>query len=187
MILRRRWTTIAGLVLLLLSLAIVGCQGQGNAPEAETAAETEAPENLFLMVDMVQGSKNVPEDERAQSSCVMTNRFPRNSEIVWRARVFDPATGELMGDEVLDSVQVQLANGETIDMRYGAHPRDDPNAEFYWTGSWVVPEDHATGTLNYSVVAESTDGRTGEFAPFNVQPSLLTITDRTLETIEEEQ
>lgn len=108
-------------------------------------------------------------------------------EIHWRARVYDPQTGELMGEEDLASVEVQLANGETVSMHYGSHPPDDPTGEFYWTGSWVIPVDHATGTLNYTVVAESTDGRTGEFAPFKVKPSLLTVTDRVLETIEEEE
>ncbi len=56
----------------------------------------------------------------------------------------------------------------------------DPPGESYWTGSWIVPKDNATGTLKYTVTAKSSDGRTGSFEPFNVATSLLTVTDEML-------
>lgn len=170
---RRRF--IGLLAILVLAMPLLSCQSA--APTQAAAPATTA--NLFLMVDTVQGSTNVPTAQAAARSCVLNNRFARNSQIVWRARVYDPKTGKLMDDKALSSVQIKLANGKTVDMKYGAHPKSPPG-ESYWTGSWIVPKDNATGTLNYTVSATATDGRAGSFAPFNVAPSLLSITDEVL-------
>ncbi len=174
----RRLPVIAGLLLVLVAAS---CQPAAPAAQEAKPAAAPASANLFLMVDMVLGSKNIPADQAPARSCVMNSRFPRNSQVVWRARVFDPATGALMDDKALSKVEVKLGNGETIKMRYGPHPATNPNAEKFWTGSWVVPKDNATGTLDYSVGATGADGRSGEFKQFSSQPSLLTITDEVLE------
>jgi hypothetical protein len=121
----------------------------------------------------------------AGAVCVNLSQFPRNSEVVWRARVIDPVTGEELGDDDLDSVEVNLGDGQTFEMRYGPHPRDNPT-DFFWTTSWDIPADYPTGTVDWEVVASGSDGSTGSYAPFDVAPSLLTITDEVLETIEEE-
>ncbi len=163
------------LATLTLALPLLSCQ-----PAATTqAAAPPATAKLFLSVDTVEGSTNVPKDQAASRSCVLSNRFPRNSQIVWRARVFDPKTGNLMDDKAISKVQISLGNGKTIDMRYAPHPKDPPG-ESYWTGSWIVPKDNATGTLKYTITATSGDGRTGSFEPFNVASSLLQVTDEML-------
>ncbi len=136
---------------------------------------------LFMMVDVVQGSKNIPTSQSAMRSCVLSSRFARNSEIVWRMRVHDPKTGDPMDDKALKSVEIQLASeGKPLAAKWGPHPRQPPN-ELFWTASWVVPKGHATGTLKYAAVATALDGRTGSFEPFPTAPSLLAITEETLE------
>ncbi|MHB1415533.1 MAG: hypothetical protein ACYC1C_09785 [Chloroflexota bacterium] len=178
----RRWQIpILALALLALTTACQSAAASTSGDQATPAAAQGAPaaSNLFLMVDTVQGSTNLPADAKATQSCVLNNRFPRNSQVVWRGRVFDPQTGELMDDKALSKVEIQLGNGQMIAMHYGSHPKDPPG-EAYWTGSWVIPTDQATGTLDYKVVAESADGRTGDFEPFQVPTSLLTVTDEVL-------
>jgi hypothetical protein len=110
---------------------------------------------------------------------VLSSRFPRSAEIVWRVRVYDPRTAELMDDKALKSVQVHLANGVNVDLNYGPHPKDPPN-EYYWASSWIVPKDHPTGTLRYSIAGAAADGRSGQFEPFSVAPSLPSIMDEVL-------
>ena len=173
---RRR--TFAGLAVLGFALISTACQAAAS-PAQPAAPATASTSKLFLMVDVVQGSTNLAGDQAAAKGCVLNSRFPRNSQIVWRARVFDPKTGDVMDDKALSKVQIQLANGKTTDMKFGPHPKDPPG-EAYWTGSWMVPKDQATGTLNYKVVATAADGRSGEFEPFKVASSLLTITDEVL-------
>jgi hypothetical protein len=166
---------------LLVTVGLVtACAG-----EAETATTTAAATtNLIVQADVVSGPLNIPEDQAAGQVCVLQSRFARNSEIVWRTRVVDPVTGEQLDDTSLESIQVKLADGQVFDMRFGDHPRDNPTDRF-WTTSFDIPVDYPTGTLGYEVVAVATDGRTGTFIPFNVAPSLLTITDEVLETIVE--
>jgi hypothetical protein len=149
-----------------------GCQ---TAAPAAAPAAAPGTDKLLLAADTVQGSKNVPQADAALKSCVLSSRYPRNSEIVWRVRVYDPRTAELMDNKALSSVQVGLANGATVDLNYGAHPKDPPN-EFYWANSWVVPKDAPTGTLRYTITATAADGRTGVFEPPSVAASLPSIT-----------
>lgn len=99
--------------------------------------------------------------------------------MVWRVRVGDPVSGKLLGSDELSKLEVRLGNGTVLEAKYGPHPKDPPG-ESFWTASWVVPKDHPTGSLDYTVVATGKDGRAGEWKPFSTKPSLLTITDETL-------
>jgi hypothetical protein len=160
-------------------VAILATACQATAPPAPTAAPAKVAK-LFIMTDLVWGSKNMSDAQRATVSCTLSSRFPRNGEMVWRTRVFDPSTGDLMDNTSLSNVQVRLANGTNLDMKYGPHPAKTQPQETFWTASWVIPKDHPTGTLNYSVVATSTDGRSGEFKPFITTSSLPTILEEVL-------
>jgi hypothetical protein len=141
---------------------------------------------LILFGDTVQSGKNVPEDQLEAKDCVLNNRFPRNSQIVWRVRVVDPMTGQAMDDTGLDKVEVTLGDGTVIALEYGGHPPQQ-NREFYWAGAWLVPKDYPTGTLPYTVAATAKDGRTGQYKPFDIPTSMLTITDEVLQDIAEEE
>lgn len=168
-------------VVVVLAMLLPAC----GSETADTTTTTQAaPTHLGVAADIVWGPLNIPDEQRPTQVCVLGNRFPRNSEIVWRARVVDPVTGDAMGDEELSSVVVELSDGQVLDMRYGPHPRENPN-DFFWTVSFDVPADYPTGTLGYEIVASAADGRTGTFSQFQVESSLLTITDEVLETIEE--
>jgi hypothetical protein len=171
------WVGLLAVVLLLSGAILTACGGDDDDGGADATPAVAA--NLFVSADIVQGSKNIPEDERAGNACVLRNVFARNSEVVWRARIMDPQTGDQMGDDQIDKLEIQLANGEAIEMEYGPHPRNPPQT-FYWTGSWVVPKDSPTGSLDYTIVATAKDGRTGTWEPFAVASSLPTITDEVL-------
>ena len=167
-----------------LAVVAISCTPAPTATD-KTSASATAPrttDKLLLAADVVQGSKNVPKEQAALKSCVLSSRFPRNSEIVWRVRVYDPQTAELMDDKALKGVQVRMANGINVDLNYGPHPKDPPN-EYYWAGNWVVPKDNPTGTLRYSITGTATDGRSGQFEPFSVSASLPGITDEVLPDI----
>lgn len=177
----RAWMVAAVAGLLVLS----ACGDSAEEPEETTATTVAVQEPLVIQADTVSGPLNIPADDRGSAVCVLQSRFARNSEIVWRARVIDPVSGEELGEDALESVVVNLGDGQTLDMRYGPHPRDNPT-DFFWTTSFDIPADYPTGTLDYEVVVAALDGRTATFRPFDVAPSLLTVTEEVLETIEEE-
>ena len=172
----KRLLRLAALGVAPLALLLSACGGSsqsGAATAAPAAAQT-----LFISADVVQGSVNVPKDQAALFSCVNSSRFPRNSQIVWRARIMDPATGNLLDGAAVSKATVKLASGKDVDMVYGQHPKD--TGEGYWTGSWIIPKDQATGTLKYSINVTGTDGRSGSFEPFSVASALPTVLDQVL-------
>lgn len=149
------------------------------APAATAAAQPAAAaatnNKLFIASDIVQGTKNLAQDQMSAKSCVGSSRYPRNAEILWRARVIDPSTGKEMDDKALKSVVLKMADGKVVEAKYGKH-----SDESFWVAGWVVPKDYPTGTVNFTLVATAADGRTGEFKPFQVAPSLLTVTNEVL-------
>ena len=156
------------------------------AQEAPATPPSGIVSELIVYGDIVQGGKNLPEDQREDRSCVLSSRFPRNSEIVWRVRVIDPETREAMDDTMLDKVEVMLSDGQVFEMDYGPHPGPPrPARDSYWTVPWVVPVDYPTGTFSYTVTATDPQGRTGVFKPFDIPPSLPTITEEVLQDVEE--
>jgi hypothetical protein len=174
------------LTLVILALGLAACGGNGGdgaADEATAPTDAAGAAVLTISADTVSGPLNIPEDQRAGAVCVLQSRFPRNSEIVWRARVMDVQGAEL-DDAALASVEVRLGDGQTFAMRYGPHPRENPT-DFFWTTAFDIPSDYPSGTLGYEIVATANDGATGTFKPFEVAPSLLTITDEVLDVIEE--
>jgi len=167
----------------VLALAVAAGLVTGSAVIA-TAQDDNAGGYLFIDEDTVRGGANLTDEEVASMSCVQSNRYARNEEIVWRVKVFDPQTGAPMDDTMLQSLQIALPD-QTLEMHYGAHPRNDP-VDFFWTYGWDVPEDYPTGELPYTITATATDGRTGTFEQFGVSSARLIITDEVRPVIEEE-
>lgn len=139
---------------------------------AAQTAPGQTAQGLVVQADFVQGTANIAQEDVPFKACVQTSRFPRNSDIVFRARVWDPQTGMPMDDQSLYAISVSFSDGTTMPLKYGTHGGSD----MFWTTAWLVPKDYPAGTVNYSIVATSKDLRTGQFQPFNVMPSLLTIT-----------
>lgn len=166
----------------MLAVLAVGCSGGGKEAATSTAAPASTkPAALSVRADTVSGPKNLTAEQRKTQSCVQQSRFPRNSQIVWRARVGDGATGSDLDDKTLGTIEVQLADSRKLPMKYGPHPAQNPT-DFFWTTSVEIPADYPTGTLGYKIVATAKDGRTVTYEPFKVAPSLLTISEDVLPT-----
>lgn len=175
------WISLLAIGVLLSGAILTACGGD-DEEATPTQGSAAAASNLIISGDIVLGSKNIPADQKPARSCVSSSRFPRNSQMVWRVRIFDPVTGDRMDDTQITSAEARLSNGTVVALKYGAHPKEPPN-EFFWTGNWVVPKDHPTGSLDYTVVVTATDGRTGEFQPFITASSKPAITDEVLADI----
>lgn len=164
----------------LAAVMLTSCGSSGTTAKASAPTTTAAPPKpaLAIQADIVFGPKNLPDKDKAAKTCVLASRFPRNSQVVWRARVIDAANKTQLDATKVDVV-VKLADGQSFPMKYGDHPKTNPTDSF-WATSWNVPADYATGTVSYSITATTKDGATVDFLPFKVAPSLLTITDEVL-------
>jgi hypothetical protein len=108
-------------------------------------------------------------------NCLLRNRFKRGDPVGFRMFVADPQTGER--DESAELV-VHVAFGgrtEDIKMRYRATAAQ-PERQF-WVAKWVVPADAPIGIVRFTVTATDKYGRNGEFKPFEVKASQLTIVE----------
>jgi hypothetical protein len=106
-------------------------------------------------------------------NCILNNQFKRGEPVGFRMNAVNGATGKR--DRATELVVHLAFAGKTIDvpMRDRQNERQ-PEREF-WVAKWVVPDDAPVGIVRYTVTAKDPQGRTGEFKPFEVQASQITI------------
>jgi hypothetical protein len=160
--------------LLLILAAVVLCvarsDGSGATPQAAPAPPPPGTGKLIVYGDMA-----LFQPPGHPENCILRNRFKRGEPVGWRMFVADPSTGKR--EESAQLVVHVNVTGRTIDipMRYRATAQQ-PEREF-WVAKWVVPQDTPIGIIRYTVTATDKYGRTGEFKPFEVQASQLTIVE----------
>lgn len=108
-------------------------------------------------------------------NCTLNNRFKRGDPVGFRMTAINPTTGKRDRDTQL--VVHLTYGGKTLDLPM----RDRQNAQApereFWVVKWIVPNDAPTGILRYSVTAKDSQGRTGEYKPFEVETSQLAIVE----------
>jgi hypothetical protein len=109
-------------------------------------------------------------------NCTLNNVYRRGDPVGWRIEAVDPQTGQHVEPEAELVVHLNYA-GKTQDikMRWRATAQQ-PERQF-WVAKWMVPADAAPGILRFTVTAKDKYGRTGEFKPFDVEASQLTIAE----------
>src|SRR6266566_3519858 len=106
-------------------------------------------------------------------NCTLNNRFKRGEPVGFRMTAINPATGKR--DRKTQLVVHLTYGGKTLDLPMrDRQTAQQPEREF-WVLKWVVPDDAPTGIVRYTVTAKDSQGRSGEFKPFEVQASQITI------------
>jgi hypothetical protein len=108
-------------------------------------------------------------------NCTLNNRFKRGDPVGFRMTAINPATGKR--DRGTQLVVHLTYGGKTIDLPMrDRQTEQEPEREF-WVLKWVVPKDAPVGIVRYTVTAKDSQGRTGEWKPFEVEASQLTIVE----------
>lgn len=136
---------------------------QGHALSGQAAGE-----RLLLWGDLVYFYP----PGHAQN-CLMTNRFKPGEPVGFRMTAINPTTGKRDRSTQL-TVHLQYA-GKTIDVPMRDRQTEKQPERDFWVAKWTVPTDAQTGVVRYTVTAKDAQGRVGEFKPFEVENSLLTI------------
>jgi hypothetical protein len=108
-------------------------------------------------------------------NCALQSRFKRGDPVGFRMTAIDPVTGQR---EPSAQFVVHLTYGgmtQDLPMRYRGTVKQ-PEREF-WVAKWVVPDTAPIGIVRYTVTATDKYGRTGEFKPFVVEDSQVTIVE----------
>jgi hypothetical protein len=164
---RRRGT------LVLLAAVFVGIAGADRGTiAAQGAPAPPAPGRGKLIV---YGDMALFQPPGHPENCILRNRFKRGDPVGFRMFVADPSTGAR--EESAQLVVHLTVSGMKVDvpMRYRA-TATQPERQF-WVAKWVVPPDAPVGIVRYTVTATDKYGREGEFKPFEVQASQLTIVE----------
>jgi hypothetical protein len=158
-------------LLVLLAVVLIGAEKPSVAAFQAAGAPATRPGRLILSGDITLflGKPGAP------GNCALQSRFKRGDSVGFRMTAFDSETGER---EPTAQFVVHLSYGgktQDVPMRYRATVKQ-PEREF-WVAKWVVPADAPTGIVRYTVTATDKYGRTGEFKPFVVEDSQVTIVE----------
>ena len=106
-------------------------------------------------------------------NCTLNNEFKRGDPVGFRMTAINPATGKR--DRATELVVHLNYAGKTLDIPMRDRQTEKQPERDFWVAKWMVPADAPTGIIRYSVTAKDPQGRTGEFKPFDVDASQLTI------------
>ena len=108
-------------------------------------------------------------------NCILNSRFKRGEPVGFRMTAINPATGKR--DRATQLVVHLNYNGKTIDLSMRDRQTDQQPERDFFVVLWTVPNDATTGIVRYTVTAKDPQGRTGEFKPFDVAASQITIVE----------
>ena len=147
----------------VLALVLASLQG---SPVAGQDASTE---KLFLRGDTVLFLGN-----GIFRSCSMNSYFKRGDRIGFRFTALNPLTGKR--DRASQLVVHVKYDGKIIDLPMRDRQSEKQPERDFWIAEWKVPADAPLrSTITYTVTAKDPQGRTGEYRPFDVEPSQLTV------------
>jgi hypothetical protein len=158
---RRRFVT------LLFAVVIASIQGSMQG----TVAGQEAKKDGKLIV---YGDLAIFLGPGPVENCTLRNRYKRGEPVGFRMIAVDPDTGKHVEPTAELVVHMTYA-GKTQDLRMRWRATQTQPERTFWVAKWVVPPDTPTGIVRFTVTAKDQYGRTGEFKPFDVQASQLTI------------
>jgi hypothetical protein len=106
-------------------------------------------------------------------NCILNSQYKRGEPVGFRMTAMNPQTGKR--DRATQLVVHLNYAGKTIDLPMRDRQTEQQPERDFWVAKWVVPDDAATGVVRYTVTAKDPQGRTGEFKPFEVEASQITI------------
>ena len=163
------------LVLLLVAGAVAMASARASPPPA-SAQEPEVAGGLGSPMAgklILYGDLAFFQGRDGTENCVLKSRYRPGEAVGFRMTAIEPLTGQYADTAELT---VHLTYGgvtEAIPMRFRG-VGDNPHPGM-WTAKWVVPADAPVGIVTYRVIGVDQEGRTGEFKPFDVEASQLTI------------
>ena len=133
------------------------------------AAQEKKSGTLILRGDMVYFSGG-----GKPKNCTLNNVFKHGDPVGFRIEAVDPQTGQHVEPEAQLVVHLNYA-GTTKDIPMRWHANEKTPTYQFWVAKWIVPDDAPTGIVRFTVTAKDKYGRTGEFKPFDVEASKLTV------------
>jgi hypothetical protein len=157
----------ASVILVGVLAAAVTAVGGWAALPGETPFPSPTIASVFV------SSRTVTAPSSPVGNGVLTNYYPRGSTVVFKVFAGATKTGKILTGNDVSYAYVKLPTGTTVKLTYAAPAKStDPG----WTGTWTVPADYPTGTVNFSIKFRTKDKQYGNFVQIPVVTSQLTVT-----------
>jgi hypothetical protein len=156
-------------LLVVIAVVLVGAERPSMAAFQGAPAAPQGKLIVYGDVTLFLGKPGTP------GNCALQSRFKRGDPVGFRMTAIDSETGKM---EPSAQFVVHLTYGganQDLPMRYRGTVKQ-PEREF-WVAKWVVPDTAPTGIVRYTVTATDKYGRKGEFKPFVVDDSQVTIVE----------
>jgi len=108
-------------------------------------------------------------------NCILNNHFKRGEPVGFRMTAINPATGKR--DRATQLVVHLTYGGKALDLPMRDRQTEKQPERDFFVAKWIVPDDAPTGIVRYTVTGKDPQGRTGEFKPFEVAASQITIVE----------
>ncbi len=108
-------------------------------------------------------------------NCTLNNVYRRGEPVGFRMTAINPATGTR--DRNTKLVVHLSYGGRTLDVPMRDRQTEQQPERTFWVAKWMVPDDAPVGVVKYTVTAQDPQGRKGEFKPFDVVASQITIVE----------
>jgi hypothetical protein len=92
--------------------------------------------------------------------CAPEEEFTTQMPVGFVVGIYDPATGRVVGPDIVDSATITFPDAEFSDIELAWAGDDEENAAREWGGKLELPADTATGTYSYEVVVSGSNGET---------------------------
>ena len=122
---------------------------------------------FFFYVETLTSGNMSKYGYSASTPCVQSGVFKRGMRLIFRAEVLDVSTGKRVTDRDGASVTVRLQHGEEIPARFlpRGGPAAVPGTAWMWDVFWEIPPDYPVGSMDYTIVVKTKDGRSSTFVP----------------------
>jgi hypothetical protein len=129
----------------------------------------------FVHADLVRGAQG------AQGAvCVANAVFHPGEWVIFRAVVYDAATGEeLRHEEIAElglTAKVTIDGVRDIFMFYPPMEEGAPEAMSFFRGPWPIPDDMAMGDYRWNIEVKDTAGNVVNFTPIGQGAGLSSVT-----------
>jgi hypothetical protein len=165
---RRALTAIFALIAVTLissdSVTVNAFQAPSTGPAARDGKLI-----VFGDVTLFLGRPGTP------GNCALQSRFKRGDPVGFRVVASARGPGERAPTAQFVVHITYAGQTQDVPMRYRATAAQ-PERQF-WVAKWVVPATAPVGIVRYTVTAKDTNGRTGEWKPFAVEDSQITIVE----------
>ena len=170
-----RRTLSLGLFALVIVAGLVLASAQGWAQQAPTAAKTPGG-NVPGRDLIVFGDLSIFWGPSKPKNCNLNNRYKHGEPVGWRiGRRSEDRQACRAGGGADRAPDVRGRDAETS--RCGGAQRRSSRNGSSGSPSGSCPIDAPTGIVRFTVTAKDKFGRTGEFKPFDVDASQLTIVE----------